>query len=1586
MSKISERFAHMSPLKQALIAMEEMRYKLDKMERQQTEPIAIIGTGCRFPGGANTPQMFWQRLQNGFDAIQEVPLERWYIDAYSDSNSETEDKIYTRQGGFLDVGVDGFDAEFFGIAPREIVSMDPQQRLLLEVTWEALENAGQAPDKLAGSQTGVFVGINTSDYLHLHKGFQDPSHLNAYFFTGNTFSIAAGRLSYILGLQGPSIALDTSCSSSLVSIHLACESLRTGGCNLALAGGVHLMLSSGAFIVLSKMRALATDGRCKTFDAAADGYGRGEGCGIVVLKRLSDAIANGDNILAMIRGSAINHDGRSGGLTVPNGLAQQAVIRAALTNAKLEPKQVNYVEVHGTGTALGDPIEIEALASVLSEGHSKQQPLMVGSVKTNIGHLEAAAGVAGVIKVMLAMQHEEIPPHLHLKNPNSSVSWEDLPIMIPTQRTSWLGQARSPRVAGVSSFGMSGTNAHVILEEAPVRASIHSEVERPLHILTLSAKSETALQKLADRFENYLENNPLSSIGDVCFTTNTGRSHFSQRLAIVAKEPAQIQERLAAFAKGETPDGLQVGQIPPASRTKVAFLFTGQGSQYIGMGRELYKTQPTFRKALERCDELLLPYFKQSLLSLLYVQPEIDAFINETAFTQPALFAIEYALAQLWQSWGVEPAIVMGHSVGEYVAACIAGVFSLEDGLKLIAQRGRLMQALPQEGKMVAIFAEEARVIAAIEPFKGQMSIAAINGPKNIVISGKSEAVQAVTQTLEAEGIRSCPLKVSHAFHSPMMEPILDAFKQIATEVKYSSPQIKMISNLTGELVKEEEVTQAEYWCRHLREAVKFSANMQTLHKQSCELFVEIGPHPVLLGMGRQCLPGETGVWLPSLHKGKSDWQQLLHSLGEVYVRGVEVDWCKFDQDYPHQRLELPTYPFQHSRYWLEPASPTQSATPESPIFTNWLHEVKWQPKSRTTTIKPGAEILPERQGRWLVFADQNSQISAKLAALLEARGETCIMVSSGKTYEASKTGCCKIDSTKPEDFQRLLREVLETDAPPCHGIIYCWSLDITSVEQTTASSLDIDQARTCGSALYLVQALSSVKVSQLPRLWLVTQGAQLVGYQANSLAVAQAPLWGLGRVIATEHPELWGGLLDLAPGNPEEAAANCLEELCQPDQETEVAFRQGQRYVPRLVRSESAKAVVETLSLRSDGTYLITGGLGGLGLKMAEWMVNRGARHLVLIGRSGASQYASEQIRMLREVGAEIIVARANISQENEVQAVLADIAQSLPPLLGIMHLAGVLDEGVLLRQDWERFAKVMAPKVAGAWNLHSLTQNMPLEFFVMFSSSASLLGVPGQGSYSAANTFLDVLAHYRHLQKLPALSINWTPWDEVGIAASLNSNIKQRWAAAGISVITLQQGLQTLEKLFSQSNAQVGVLAVNWSNFMKQSPANFKPPLLSKIFDEHYSQLTTLPSDQLQHDLLERLKAAVPKQRRAILATYIQNCVAMVLGRDSLRLPEIKIGFFELGMDSLMTLELKNRLQSSLGYSLPATLTYEYSTIHALTEYFLSDVLSFESHVIYNTESLEDAEKQTILTEIEQLSINELEAIVDEELSKLV
>jgi iturin family lipopeptide synthetase A len=915
-SHTGENHAEMlSSSQRLLFVLQQAKTQLQAVEYQKHEPIAIIGMGCRFPGKANNPEAYWHLLQAGVDAITAIPSNRWDINTFYDHNPDTPGKMYTKYGAFLEE-VDGFEPKFFNISPREAIAIDPQQRLLLEVSWEALENAGQATQQLQGSKTGIFIGIGSEDYSQLTINSGDFTRIDPHSSLGNARSIAAGRLAYIFGFQGPCLQLDTSCSSSLLAVHLACQSLRAKESNLALAGGVNLILSPETSIGLCKLKALSVDGHCKTFDAAADGYARGEGCGIIVLKRLSDVIADRDNILAIIRGSAVNHDGRSNGMTAPNGSAQEALIREALDNAKVEPNQVQYVEAHGTGTPLGDPIEVFALEKVLCQGRLEDNPLTIGSVKTNIGHLEAAAGIASLIKVVLSLQHQQIPPHLHFHKPNPYIPWERLPIVVPRQLTPWSTQ--EPRLAGVSAFGMSGTNVHLILEEAPKIEPVYLEAERPFHLLCLSARSEKALHTLAGLYQSYIQSHPQVALGDVCFTANTGRSHFEYRLAVVAQSTEQMAEKLTGFITRTDTNGLVRGQVNSINRPKIAWLFTGQGSQYIGMGRQLYETQPTFRQAIDRCDQILSSYLEKPLLEILYPANNESSPLNETAYTQPAIFSLEYALAELWRSWGITPDLVMGHSVGEYVAACVAGVFSLEDGLKLIVHRSQLMQSLPSNGAMVVVFADADIVSKTLAEYHRKIHLAAVNGVQNIVISGDKEAVESAVKQFKSQGITVQYLQVSHAFHSPLMEPILDEFECQARQVQFQAPHIGLISNLTGQIFSAEEIPDANYWRCHLRQTVQFATGINTLHNLGCNIFLEIGPRTTLISMGKKCLSQAKHSWIPSLQPEQEDWQVLLNSLGKLAVLGVEINWTECDRHYQRRRLSLPTYPFERQRYWYE--------------------------------------------------------------------------------------------------------------------------------------------------------------------------------------------------------------------------------------------------------------------------------------------------------------------------------------------------------------------------------------------------------------------------------------------------------------------------------------------------------------------------------------------------------------------------------------------------------------------------------------------------------------------------------------------
>ena len=902
---------HSALLRQALRAVEQMKQRVEAAENRLRQPIAIVGLGCRFPGGVSDPESFWELLREGRDAISEVPADRWNIDEYYDPDPASLGTMISRYGGFLDsadYSIDQFDAEFFGIAPREAAMMDPQQRILLEVAWAALETAGIAPGSLSASRTGVYLGMASGDYGLRQMEAGDAGLLDVHYASGNAHSIASGRLSYLLGLRGPSLTLDTACSSSLLAVHLACQALRSGDCTLALAGGVNVILSPETTVALSQAHMLAPDGRCKSFDASADGYVRSEGCGLVVLKTLAQAEADGDRIFAVIRGSAANQDGASSSLTAPNGPVQEELMRRALEDAGATAAEVGFVEAHGTGTALGDPIELRALRAVYGVARGEGDPLPLGSLKTNVGHMEAAAGVGGLIKLVLTLEHGAIPPNLHFETPTPHVPWEKQRLTVPTATREWVGRDGKARLGAVSSFGFSGTNVHLIVEQGPVdlrqdAADLDAELPR---LLAVSAKSEAALRELVARYAEFLKSDSEWSLAEIAAAAGLGRDHFRYRTAVVAGSKAEAADRLQA-RKAEAEFGKAAVAAP------LTFLFTGQGSERAGMGLELLQRSGVFRAAVERLEAALGGTLGTSIEA---IWASRNGELERASLVQPALYVFGWALSELWRSWGVTPEVVLGHSLGEYVAATVAGVMTPEDGVRLVAARGRLTEELGLPGGMVAVVASVDAVrglLGDLDGLSGDLSIAAVNGPSSVVVSGALRAVDLLEERLRREGLRHKRLRTTHGFHSAALDGMLDAFEAEAARIAFRAPEIGWISNLTGELVGREKPVDARYWRRHLRETVRFEDGLRAADG----VLLEVGTEPQLLALAEASgIEGERRV--ASIARiGGGDWEKLLGAAGRLYCLGVVLDWRGMAEGQAHRRAALPGYPFERRRFWF---------------------------------------------------------------------------------------------------------------------------------------------------------------------------------------------------------------------------------------------------------------------------------------------------------------------------------------------------------------------------------------------------------------------------------------------------------------------------------------------------------------------------------------------------------------------------------------------------------------------------------------------------------------------------------------------
>ncbi len=2094
------------------------------------EPIAIIGIGCRFPGGADGPESFWRLLTEGVDAITEIPPDRWNIDGFYDPVPGLIGKSISRWGGFIE-SIDQFDAGFFGISPREAACMDPQHRLLLQAAWEALEDGGV---KVAGGMpAGVFVGISTNDYAQLQFSANDLRAINPWTATGVVASIAANHISYSLNLRGPSFIVDTACSSSLVAVHLACASLRRGECPVALAGGVNALLLPAPFVSFSRSGMLSPDGRCKAFDARANGFVRAEGVGVIALKPLAAALTDGNPIYAVIRGTAINEDGRTNGLALPNVAAQEAVVRQACREAGVAPGEVEYVEAHGTGTAVGDPIEFAALGATVGADRTMQHPCVIGSVKTNIGHLEAGAGIAGIIKTALSLFHGQIPPSLHFQTPNPHLDFAKGNLRIARELETF-PSAGKPALAGVNSFGFGGANAHAILEAPPLRpsssATLSGGVEKA-HLLTLSARSEAALRDLAAKYPPFLAANAWQ-LAHVCFTAGAHRTHHPHRLAAAAVNAAELQEKLTAFVAGESRAGLSVGHMLAESPAPV-FVFSGQGPQWWAMGRELLVREPIFREKIEECDRLIREWGDWSLLAELQ-RDEASSRMQDTAIAQPAIFALQMALVALWKSWGIRPAAVVGHSVGEAAAACTAGVLTLRNAMHTIFQRGRCMSLATDHGRMLAVGLSRTDAETLLAGHGEEVCIGSVNSPRSVVLSGRRESLKQLAESIAARGIFCRFLPVNYAFHSQQMDPIREELLRSLGEFATHPASVPVFSTVSG-MEMAGDAFGPGYWWYNVRQPVRFAAAMEALLARGHRVFLEIAPHPVLASAMLECLGhhGCSGTILPSLRRQEPERATLLGSLGALHVLGNAVDWKTL---YPSASVvRLPSYAWQTERYWHESeestaarrarpvhplldraikmavptwqtaldlealswlndhrvqgqvvfpaaayvemcfgaaavlfkgkpamvedidfqtalflpesekpvclqwshdpreASLTISSTRDGTAWTthavgrlsagieneavtsiealratcvdeaagetsrrafaeaglefgpafsgietvyrrdgealgrvvlpagleaekyqihpglldacfqvlphalpgefagerrlflpvqvervrffarpgavvwsharlvryggktllgnidildeagrllisvegyrcqamsssgaekdhadDWCHEFQWKLKSHEPAADAGTQSADETRTKdpatWLLFADR-SGLGSAVAGQLAARGDCAVSVFAGPIYRRREAAAYEVRPESREDLQRLFAELRASGLPEITGVIHLWNLDASEPAELDASSLLRAEEEGCYSIVPLVQVLTQERI--LPRLWCVTRGAQSVR-SADPVSVAQAPIWGVGRVILNEHPKLRCRLVDLSPAGSENDAATLLEELEIDDGEEEVAYRDSARHVNRLVKIPAAQLpsraapaepatgfrlelgsissidqlafharpsgspsagevqieiqaaglnfrdvlkalgiypsevdadsllgdecagrivavgegveefqvgdevvamapgsfsshvtlpaivvvrkpaglsfdeaatmpvafltawyalhhlgrlrasesvliqaatggvglaavqvaqhlgaeifatagnpekreylhslgirhVMDSRSLafagevrtltggrgvdmvlnslsgeaiakgiaclapggrfleigkrdiyqntklglrpfrnnlslfaidlaqiaradpamiqamlrevmahvaagrlrplplqkfpmshaqeafrqmsqarhigkivlsresdhvvplrtpletamqfKAEASYLITGGLSGFGLAVAEWMLRSGARHLVLVSRTGASsELAQQALTRLRALGGEVVALAADVASAPDVERVFATIAAQLPPLRGIVHSAMVMEDSTLLLQSGERFRRVMAPKVAGAWNLHTRTANLELDFFVLFSSVSAVIGNAGQSSYAAANCFLDALAHHRHGCGLPALVVNWGMLSDVGYV-SRTDGLEAVLRHHGLSGFTSAEATAILGRLLQSSTAQVGVFRVRWQKGADSLGGLANSPRFAELF-------TTAPSAPTgdAQTVIESILALPPDERLPAFTAQLAEQVAYVLRTSAARL-DVHAPLNELGLDSLMGIELVNRLEAACRVSLP-------------------------------------------------------------------
>jgi polyketide synthase 7 len=1499
-------------LRRVTVELHDARTRLKELTAREHEPIAVVGIGCRYPGGADSAGGLWKLVAAGDDAVSDFPGDRgWDLAGLYDPDPDKPGTSYTHEGGFLSQATE-FDADFFGISPREVVAMDPHQRLLLEVAWEAVEDAGIAPLSLRGSSTGVFAGVGTQDYAWLLG--HEFDEVEGYRLTGMAGSVVSGRISYTFGLEGPAVSIDTACSSSLVAIHLACQALLSGDCDLALAGGVSVMSSPLGFTELSKQRGLAPDGRCKSFSARADGTGWGEGAALLLVERQSDAERLGHPIQALIRGSAINQDGASNGLSAPSGPAQERVIRQALASASLVTADVDAVEAHGTGTVLGDPIEARALLATYGQGRPADRPLWLGSVKSNIGHTAAAAGVAGVIKMVTAMRQGELPRTLHADEPTEKVDWSSGAIRLLTETTPWPPTGR-PRRCAVSAFGISGTNAHLILEQAP---EVEQEVEqeapparpRPPAVLPwiISGRGEAALRGQASRLREWVTADPAASMMDIGHSLITSRSALEHRAVIVAASREEFCRGLDTLSCGEPAANVVSGVTGRPGKT--VFVFPGQGSQWPGMGLRLMESSPAFRAEMEACAEALRPYTGWSLLDMLRagLRP-----LNRVDVVQPVLFAVMVSLARLWRTFGVEPSAVVGHSQGEIAAAHVAGALSLSDAARVVALRSKAAAKLTGDGGMAVVPLPEPEVSEWVRRWDGRLGIAAVNGPSAVVVTGDQAAVAGLVASCRAEGVLAQQLRAAYASHSPQVADIRAEVLDVLSHVAPRTSDVAFYSTVTARVMDTAELD-AGYWFANLRQKVRFSDAVRLLHADGYRTFVECSPHPVLTAAIEETLDqADDVVTVESLHKNDNGLDRFYASAAGIFVRGGEVDWSRaFPPD--ARRAPLPTYAFQRQRYWLE-RRPGQL---HGPALGRLHYQIAWRPVAIAET--------PVAAMNWVIAVPAQGGgdgLTAWCRRVLERRGASITLVRVAE------------DGAGGDALVRALRQLPGTGR----------RVGVLSLLTLCADAGPLPSAYSAGltATIALMRALQDSGTEA--RIWQVTRGAVATGHADKAESPAQSVAWGFGQTAAVEYPELWGGLVDLPEALDDRAAAYFAAVLTGTNGENQVAIRSSGLLARRLVRKSHARQRALADSWRPAGTILVAGGTATLGSHTARWLAATGAKRLLLVsGRGPADPTAGELAAELAARGAQVTLVACDVADRRAVTGLLAAIPPESQPT-AVIHAAGELAEEPLSAISPDRMRRVIAATADAAWNLHEVTRDRELSAFVLFSSVAATLGCVGLGAYGAANAFLDALATYRRGLGLTAASVAWGAWADAGQEAAAADVQRDRLRRSGVSMLAPERALASLRRVIDDDETHAIVADVDWPQFAEA----FGPVVGTRLLDEIDEVRKTSAARSVdRHERTEpaalaaRLALLGEREAVAELRDLVRAKAAAVLGHPRPEAISADQRFLESGFDSLTAIDLRNRLNTETGLRLTAGVIFAKRTPAELARHLHDELLA--------------------------------------------